>query len=253
MHPLLSELPEEVKPWAAIGIGSFILVCLVLFHGFGLHWVLIFQIRGQHRLLNGRPHLVRAVLLFGASIFFMLSLHLIEVSAWAIALFKLGLIERGHDAAYFCANAYTTLGYGAVDLAVQFRNISPIIGISGLFTFAWTTSALVSVVSGHNHLLKLLDEEWDRAKLLRAQLRNDIRDVHNREHQAELAGRIDAKEKMHGAGLRERWGIWQSEKKNALALREAELKEITDLYQKEQAEEDKLGPGDGSEKGEGKK
>lgn len=242
MRYLLMDLPDELKPLAAIGIGSFILVCLVLFHGLGMHWVLEFHVRGQHRLLKGRPHLVQAVLLFGTSIFFMLSLHITEIVAWAIALYRLGLIQRVHDAAYFCANAYTTLGYGAVDLDVQWRNISPIIGISGLFTFAWTTSALVSVVGGHNRLLTQLHEERERQKQLRAELRKDIGDAHTREQQAELAGRADAREMMRGAGLRERWGIWQSEKKKAITLHKDELKEIASLYQKEQAEEEKLGP-----------
>ena len=70
-----------------------------------------------------------------------------EITAWAFGLMWLGLILRPNDAIYFCANAYTTLGYGTVDLDPQWRNISPIIAISGLFTFAWTTSSLVSVVA----------------------------------------------------------------------------------------------------------
>ena len=67
--------------------------------------------------------------------------------------------------------AYTTLGYGIVDLDPQWRNISPIIGISGLFTFAWTTSALVGVVTGHNRLLEQLEIEREKQLELRAAAR----------------------------------------------------------------------------------
>jgi hypothetical protein len=49
--------------------------------------------------------------------------------------------------------AYTTFGYGNVDLGEHWRNISPIIGMSGLFTFAWTTSSPVDVVRAHTGLL----------------------------------------------------------------------------------------------------
>jgi hypothetical protein len=101
----------------------------VLLQGFGLHWVLLFHMSSEKRLLKGRPHMVTAVVLFGAAIFLMLSLHLAEVIVWVVALVSLGLIERAHDATYFCANAYTTLGYGNVDLAMPWRNIRPIIGI----------------------------------------------------------------------------------------------------------------------------
>src|SRR5664279_1696909 len=115
MNDLLGSIPDEFKPWAAMGIGSFILVVLVLFHGLGLHRVLVFHVSEQKRLLKGKPHVLQAVLLFGFAVFLLLSLHLLEIIGWAFALVRLGLIERAHDAAYFCANAYTTLGYGSVD------------------------------------------------------------------------------------------------------------------------------------------
>jgi hypothetical protein len=81
---------------------------------------------------------------------------------WAYTLIYLGLIARAYDAIYFCANAYTTLGYGSVDLEAHWRLISPIIGISGLFTFAWTTSALIDVVSSHRQLIDQLEDERER-------------------------------------------------------------------------------------------
>ncbi len=159
MNSLLMNIPDELKPWAAMGLGSFILVCLVLFHGLGLHRVLAFHVRGEKKLLKGRPHVLQTVLLFGLAVFLLLSLHMVEVFAWGFALLGLGLIQRAHDAFYFCANANTTLGFGTVDLDSNWRDSSPIIGISGLFTFAWTTSALVNVVGVHNRLLTQLHEE----------------------------------------------------------------------------------------------
>ncbi len=253
MNALLMKIPDELKPWAAMGIGSFILVFLVLFHGLGLHRVLAFHVRGETQLLKGRPHAGQAVVLFGLAVFLMLSLHLAEVIAWGIALLRLGLIQRTHDAFYFCANAYTTLGYGSVDLTSEWRNISPIIGISGLFTFAWTTSALVNVVGAHNRLLAHLHAEREKQKELRADLRKGMREVRKREKDLESAVKAEAQENWEGASLRHRWEIWRDEKGKVLGLRKDELKEIAEMYQKEQAEEDKLGPReeweDGGEKG----
>jgi hypothetical protein len=87
--------------------------------------------KGERRLLAGRPHVLTAEFLFGWSIFLMLTLHIAEILIWAFTLNHLGLIARVHDAIYFCANAYTTLGYGTVALEPQWRNISPVIAISG--------------------------------------------------------------------------------------------------------------------------
>src|SRR5450631_631845 len=157
----------------ALGIGAFLLVCTVLFHGAGLHRVLIFHKRGERRLLSGKPHLLAAGLLFASSVFLMLALHVTEIMIFAIVLTKLGLMMRASDAVYFCANAYTTLGYGNVDLGPYWRNISPIIAMSGLFTFAWTTSALVDVVSVHSQLVEKLENERVLEKALRSELRKD--------------------------------------------------------------------------------
>ena len=156
---LLARIPDGFKPLAAIGIGAVILVVIVLFHGSGLHCMLVLRQRRERRLRLGRPYIFAALLLFGWSVFFMLALHIAEFAIWAYSLLFMGLITHANDALYFCANAYTTLGYGAVDLGLHWRNLSPIVGISGLFTMAWTSSALVGVVSSHRQLLEGIEHE----------------------------------------------------------------------------------------------
>ncbi len=253
IYSLLQRIPDELKPWAALGIGSLILVGLVLFHGIGIHRILLLHSAGERRLRKGKPHMFRAVMLFGVAVFLLLFLHLVEVIGWATVLLKMGLIERAHDAIYFCANAYTTLGLGALDIDTKWRNISPIIGISGLFTFAWTTSALVGVVGAHNRLIDLLHEEREKEKGLREELATKIGEVRGKEREAEKAEEAEAHEKMAGAGLRGKWETWQEEKKKVMGIRKEELKEIAELYRQEQAEEEKLGPGDEKKGSEDKK
>jgi len=240
LHSWLLQIPDELKPWAALGLGSFILVFLVLFHGSGIHSILLFHKRNEVRLWSGRPHHIQATTLFGTSVFLMLLLHIIGVLVWAFVLDHLGLIERAQDAIYFCANAYTTLGYGMVDLDPRWRNISPIIGISGLFTFAWTTSALVGVVSAHNRLLEQLVVERQKQLELRAAARNATSAVRTQESAAERE-KIAA---SHGnAGFRERFEDWREDHREVDALREAERAKIAEIQRKEREDEDKLGPG----------
>lgn len=153
LSALLAKIPDNLKLMAALGIGAFMLVSIVMFHGVGLHLILVLRKRREQRLQTGRPNLVPAMLLFGWSVFLLLALHIVELMMWVYSLLSLGLITHASDAIYFCANAYTTLGYGTVDLEEHWRIISPIIGISGLFTFAWTTSVLVDVVASHKVLI----------------------------------------------------------------------------------------------------
>ena len=243
VYSLLMRIPDELKPWVAIGLGSFILVCLVLFHGGGIHWILQLHRRAERRLLLGRPHILQAIILFGISVFLMLALHLIGVMAWALILLKIGFIQRAHDAIYFCANAYTTLGYGSVDLDPAWRNISPIIGISGLFTFAWTTSVLVTIVTGHNRLLEQLHLE-DERKLYCVRICV---------HRSGRCVKKKAKPREHCELLQESGRLRRDcgndgesgnrRRKKALDLRKGELTEIARLFKEEREEEDKLGPG----------
>ena len=243
LHSLLMQIPDDLKPWAALGLGAIILVCLVLFHGSGVHAVLVFHKRNERRLWSGRPHHSEATLLFGTSVFLLLSLHIIGVLIWAFVLAHLGLILKADDAIYFCANAYTTLGYGMVDLDPQWRNISPIIGISGLFTFAWTTSALVGVVIGHNRLLEQLEIEREKQLEPRAAARNAVGAVRAQESAAERAARLKIEKNHEAGGVRGRFEDWREENREIETMREAERAKIADLRKKESEDEDKLGPG----------
>ena len=238
---LLLKIPDEFKPFAALGIGAFILVCLVLFHGVSLHRILVMHRRAEAFLRSGRPHVWTAEMLFAWSVFLMLTLHLVEIMTWAFALVHLGLILRPADSIYFCANAYTTLGYGMVDLGTSWRNISPIIAISGLFTFAWTTSSLVGMVSSHIRLLEQLDVERTEEREMRATELREAWDAHSKERDAEHAGREDARKRASTVSFFERRKIWREERKKEKEMRAATRSEIKDLYHKERLAEEKLG------------
>lgn len=243
LHSLLMQIPDDFKPWAALMLGSVILVGLVLFHGSGIHWVLRYHTRNGRRLWLGRPHPIEATVLFGTSVFLMLTLHIFGVLVWAFMLKHLGLILRANDAIYFCANAYTTLGYGSVDIDPLWRNISPIIGISGLFTFAWTTSALVGIVTGHNRLLDQLEVEREKQLELRAAARNAVGVVRTQEGVDERAARAKLAAEHPGGGVEAHFDRIRAEFREIEKLREAERAKIAGIRQKESADEDKLGPG----------
>ena len=114
---------------ASLCLGGFILVALVLGHGAGLFYIVRLAIRAEQHLLLRKASALKAILLFCAIVFLMLALHIAEILVWAAALVQLCLITAVHDAIYFGANAYTTLGYGSVPVQPHWRDIAPIIAI----------------------------------------------------------------------------------------------------------------------------
>jgi hypothetical protein len=238
---LLAKIPDEFKPMAALGIGSLMLVGLVLFHGVGLHGIFVRQKRRERLLRVGRPDLAAGAFLFGWSVFLMLTLHVVEIVIWAFALIHMGLVKHAYDAIYFCANAYSTLGMGSMDVDAHWRNISPIIGISGLFTFAWTTSALVDVVSSNGRLLERLEGEREREMHLRFALRKEEWDAMKSERDAERSEKEKAVQQVSGAPFFQWLKIWKEERTRQEELRTAERAQIEDLRRKERQNEEKLG------------
>ncbi len=238
---LLQAIPDEFKPLAALGVGSLVLVILVVFHGISLHKILIHFKRRELRLESGRPHLWGAAFLFGWAIFMMLSLHVVEIILWGLALLRLGLVVKPANAFYFCANAYTTMGYGAVDLDLQWRNITPIIAISGLFTFAWTTSSLVTMVQSYMKIVEQLEVERAKQLGMRTRARHESWEAVDKERQAEKEERAATRKAAAGAGFFVRRKIWHEEHGREEQLREAARDEVKRIRKQESADEDKLG------------
>ena len=86
-------------------------------------------------------------------------MHLLETLLWATPIYVMGLIPGMRDSYYYVLESYTTLGEGNVRLPHQWRLVGPIIAISGLFTFGWTGSVLVNVMTDFGKLDKTRAKE----------------------------------------------------------------------------------------------
>ena len=89
----------------------------------------------------------RVNLLMGMTVGALASAHLIETFIWAIPISYLGLTDTFRHAYSFTLEQYTTLGAGTVTVPAGWSLIGPLIAMSGLFTFGWTGSVLVYVMS----------------------------------------------------------------------------------------------------------
>ncbi len=137
-----------------LGLGAVVLVVIVVLHGFGLDRIVDRYKTGAQKLRDKGSHPSLATGVFAWAIFLMLVLHIVETIFWAVVVNRSGLISPIRDAIYFCANSYTTLGEADMMLPLSWRELSPIMAISGLFTFGWTTSVMFNIVGDHHEVLE---------------------------------------------------------------------------------------------------
>lgn len=143
--PLLRHL-AEVLPAADIVFGGSMLILIILIHATGVRTVgAIVDHRMRAIMVNPRGW--RADIVMALSVLLLLCLHLFETTVWAGSLVYGGLVTSWRAAGFFAGNTYTTVGYGNFILSEEWEMLAPIIAMSGLFTFGWSTSVLVDIVA----------------------------------------------------------------------------------------------------------
>lgn len=80
----------------------------------------------------------------------LVSLHLFEISLWAL-LYALGhAMPDVHSAFYFSSVTYTTVGYGDLVLSEPWRLVGGIEALTGILMCGWSTGFFFTVVN-HMH------------------------------------------------------------------------------------------------------
>jgi hypothetical protein len=145
-----------------LGFGLFVLVLLITVHGWCMGAVSKFFAVRFARFGHGAAQW-RVNLLVGGTIALLVSVHLVETMIWVLPIWRFGLIDGFRDSIYFVLESYTTLGDAKVGLPYSWRLIGPMIAISGLFTFSWTGSVMVYVVTetGRRHSRRTKSPEND--------------------------------------------------------------------------------------------
>jgi hypothetical protein len=126
-----------------LALGTFLISVTVITHTFGLI-----------ALSHAMGHLVRWARLhrhgFGktiamvATVFGLFLIHTVEIWTWAGAYLTLGTLPTFVDALYFSTVTFSTLGYGDIVLAPEFRLFGALEGVSGFLLIGWSTAFLVS-------------------------------------------------------------------------------------------------------------
>ena len=132
------------NPALEIALGTLPLMATLSIHGVGMYVVQrAFELYGVRIYRSGNT----GQGFFAAMIALMNATHLVELLVWAATLVALGAVANFRDAFYFVASTYTTLGYAEGMRSHAWRLLGPMIAVSGLFAFGWTTGILVNLVS----------------------------------------------------------------------------------------------------------
>jgi hypothetical protein len=74
-------------------------------------------------------------------------LHIMEITTWALLYTWTGAIAGVQDAWYFSAVTYTTTGYGDLVLPEDWRLMGAIEALTGILMCGWSTGFFFAVVS----------------------------------------------------------------------------------------------------------
>lgn len=108
-------------------------------------------------------------ILFYVGMLVMMLGHIVEIGLWAWFLNMSHLATNYHDAMVFSGSTYTTVGYGQDILPRGWEILTVVIALSGMFTFAWTTSLMIILMNTYRaariaRRTGILPEEYRKGK-----------------------------------------------------------------------------------------
>ena len=77
----------------------------------------------------------------------IVSLHLIQVTLWALVFWQTRELQTLETAVYFSLTSYTTIGFGDVVLGPRWRVLAGIEGLIGILLIGWSTAFVFAIVN----------------------------------------------------------------------------------------------------------
>ena len=146
MNTELTQFPFLWPLIKEILVGTILLLVVLIFHGSAInHVIMRFERQTTNNLAHKEYNWV-FIHFYGAFIFIAL-IHIIEVLIWAFFLLMLGLISDALIAIIFSGSCYTTVGFAPDNLPHGWKSLAFFIAFTGLFSLAWTTSAMINMTN----------------------------------------------------------------------------------------------------------
>ena len=130
------------ETFSNLALGTIIICTTVLIHILGLMSItsLAGGLNARFKL-HGRPHRVAVMMAIVLGLFAVVS---VEIWLWAICYVLLGVAPEFGAALYLSTITYSTVGYGDVVPAWEWRQLAALEGITGFLMIGWSTAYLVT-------------------------------------------------------------------------------------------------------------
>lgn len=89
---------------------------------------------------------LRLVLVMWSAVSILMLAHLAEVAIWAATYRMLNLTPQPFDSFYFAFVNYTTLGYGDILPAQNWRLLGPMTAMNGVLLFGWSAAVIYDIL-----------------------------------------------------------------------------------------------------------
>jgi hypothetical protein len=125
-------------------LGGVMLLLVMVFHG-----VLLLQIAKRYEvktfLYLAEKKYSSVALCFYVSVFCLFLTHIAEILLWGFALYGFHLLSGLGQSILFSGSTYTAMGFMEDILPDGWKMLAVIIAFSGMFSFAWTASVMISM------------------------------------------------------------------------------------------------------------
>jgi hypothetical protein len=125
-------------------LGGAMLFTVMVFHG-----VLLLQIAKRYEVKTfvylAEKKYSNVALCFYVSVFCLFLTHIAEILLWGLALFLFKLLPGLGQSILFSGSTYTAMGFMEDILPDGWKMLAVIIAFSGMFSFAWTASVMISM------------------------------------------------------------------------------------------------------------
>ena len=119
-------------------------LCVVI-HATGMTYA--FRWLRQRARMSAAHHFWLATWLFIGLAAWMVLLHLIEITTWALYYVWKDAMADLPSALYFSAVTYTTTGYGDLVLPEEWRLVGAVEALTGILMCGWSTGFFFAVVA----------------------------------------------------------------------------------------------------------
>ncbi len=140
--------------------GVFGLLLILLFHGSAINYIMLRFERFTNSNLKLKQY-NRVFFHFYFSFFFIALVHITEIVIWTLYIITLNLMDDAIQALLFVGSCYTTVGFVEDILPAGWKSLAFFISFSGLFSVAWTTSAMITMTNSYKAAWNLKHHQKD--------------------------------------------------------------------------------------------